>query len=66
MSLIVPFLNLFRILANAVALHIRIREYETDQQTHKTLAEYPIPDDIGIDYAEKHQHFEVCVHFFLN
>jgi hypothetical protein len=54
------FVILVRILANAVALHVRIREYQDDQQTYHTLAEYPIPDDIGIDSVEKQRHFEVC------
>jgi hypothetical protein len=56
---------LFRVIANAVALHIRIKEYQADQKTHHTtLAGYPIPDDlVGTDYAEKQQHFEVCTFF---
>ena len=51
---------LFRILANAAALHIRIRQYQADQETHQTLATYPVPDDLAIEYAEKRQFFEVC------
>lgn len=51
---------LFRVLANAVALHIPIRECQDNQQTHHALVQYTIPDDLGIDYAIEQQHFEVC------
>ena len=51
---------MFRILANAAALHIRLRQYQADQETHQTLADYPIPDSLAIEYAEKQQYFEVC------
>ncbi|KAF8812525.1 hypothetical protein BYT27DRAFT_7252046 [Phlegmacium glaucopus] len=51
-------LELAEILASAAALRIRIGECEAVQQTHKTLAEYPIPDGLNVDYADKQQHFE--------
>lgn len=44
-------------------MYTRIKECKADQQTHETLAEYPIPDDLGTDNAEKQRHFEVCSTF---
>ena len=54
------FFFLFRILANVAALHIRIREYQVDRETYQTLADYPIPEDLAVEFAEKKQYFEVC------
>lgn len=53
---------MFRILANAAALHIRIKqpEYQADQETYQNLTDYPIPEDLAIEYADKQQYFEVC------
>lgn len=48
----------FRILANAAALQIRLREYYCDQETYQTLADYPIPEDLTLEFAEKRLHFE--------
>jgi hypothetical protein len=50
---------LFRILAHAADLHNRTTQYQVDQKTHQILADYPIPEDLACDYAEKQQHFEV-------
>ena len=52
---------LFRILANAAALHIRTRQYQADRETYQSLADYPIPEDLVMEYAEKRQFFEVCM-----
>lgn len=41
-------------------MHIRVRQYQADQETHQALADYPVPDSLAIEYAEKQQHFEVC------
>lgn len=53
---------MFRVLANAADLHIRIRECEAYQQTHKRLAEYSTPDGLNIDHAAQQQDLEVCAH----